>query len=82
MSATQRAFGAAAPIERRAVRACGPLLLMIAEDLDDTKLPVHPKGVALLDRLLRDGGSAVYVPLGERALEDAVRHAYAALLLD
>ena len=70
------------PIQRQAVGRCRPLLLMIAEDLEDTKFSVHPKGVALVDQLLRDGCSPVYAPLGERALEAAVRHAYAALLLD
>lgn len=72
----------AVPIQRQAVGKCRPLLLMIAEDLEDTKFSVHPKGVALVDQLLRDGCSPVYAPLGERALEAAVRHAYAALLLD
>jgi hypothetical protein len=75
-------FSAAVPIQRRAVDACRELLLMVAEDLEDTGLRVNPKGVALVDQLLRDGGSPVYAPLGERALEEAVRHARAALLLE
>ena len=72
----------AVPIQRAAVRTCRPLLLMIAEDLEDTKLPVSAKGVALLEQLLSDGGSPVYAPVGERALEEAVRRAHAALLMD
>jgi hypothetical protein len=73
---------AAVPIQRRAIRACRPLLTMVAEDLEDTNLPVQPKGVALVQQLLRDGASPVYAPLGERALEEALRRAHAALLLD
>jgi hypothetical protein len=73
---------AAAPIQREAVRTCRPFLLMIAEDLQDAQLPVSAKGVALVEQLLSDGGSPVYAPVGERALEEAVRRAHAALLMD
>jgi hypothetical protein len=71
----------AAPIQRQAIRACRPLLTTIADDLQDTDAPVNPKGVALVEELLRDGRSPVYVPLGERALEEELRRAHAALLL-
>ena len=77
-----RPLTAAVPIQRRAVRACGPLLLMVAEDLEDTAFRVHPKGVALVEQLLSDGASPVYAPLGEHALEEAVRRAHAALLTE
>jgi hypothetical protein len=73
---------AAVPIQRGAVRACRRFLLMIAHELRDTEFPVSAKGVALVDQLLTDGASPVYAPLGERALEEAVRHAHAALLMD
>jgi hypothetical protein len=72
---------AAVPIQRQAIRACRPLLYAIADDLEDTDAPVNPKGVALVEGLLRDGGSPVYMPLGERALEEELRRAHAALLL-
>jgi hypothetical protein len=76
-----RPLTAAVPIQRGAVRACRPLLLMVVEDLKDEQLPVSAKGIALMEQLLRDGGSPVYAPLGERALEEALRHAHAALLM-
>jgi hypothetical protein len=72
----------AVPIQRPAVRTCRPLLLQVSQDLEDTKLPVSAKGVALVEQLLTDGGSPVYAPVGERALEEAVRRAHAALLMD
>jgi hypothetical protein len=74
-------FTAAVPIQREAVRACRPLLLMITQDLEDTEFPVNARGVALVEQLLRDGASPVYAPLGERALEAALRHAHAALVI-
>jgi hypothetical protein len=48
---------------------------MIAQDLQNTTLPVSAKGVVLVDQLLSGGGSPVYAPIGEPALEEAVRRA-------
>jgi hypothetical protein len=76
-----RPFSSAVPTQRRAVHSCRPLLVQVAQDLDDTELPVSAKGVALVEQLLTDGGSPVYAPVGERALEEAVRRAHAALLM-
>ena len=68
-----RPLSAAVPIQREAIRACRSPLLRVAEELEDTKQPVNAKGVLLVEQLLRDGDSPVYAPLGERALEGAVR---------
>jgi len=70
------------PIQRDAVRTCRAFLIPVADDLKDTTLPVSAKGVALLEQLLTDGRSPLYAPVGERALEEAVRRAHAALLMD
>ncbi len=40
---------------------------------------VSPRGVALVDRLLRDGCSPLYVPAGDRKLEATLRQATLAL---
>jgi hypothetical protein len=74
-------FTAAVPIERHAIRTCERQLLNLADDLKATAQPVNIEGIELVRRLLRDGASPVYAPLGAGALEDAVRDARAALLL-
>jgi hypothetical protein len=73
--------GAAVPLDRRAVLACGGLVRVIADDLRHAEL-VQPRGVALLRQLLRDGGSPLYAPEVEGSLDRSLRHARAALLLD
>jgi hypothetical protein len=74
-------FTAAVPLERRAVLTCERQLLNLADDLKATAQPVNVEGIALVRRLVRDGASPLYAPLGEGALEGAVREARAALLL-
>jgi hypothetical protein len=76
-----RPRGAAAPLDRYGVLACRELLRELADDLRHAE-PVQPRGVALIRQLLRDGGSALYAPDAEGALDASIRHALAALLLD
>jgi len=75
------AFTAAVPLERRAILSCQRQLLNLADDLKATAQPVNVQGIALVRRLIRDGASPFYAPLGNGALEGAVREARAALLL-
>jgi hypothetical protein len=72
--------GSAAPINRDEVERCRGLLEEVATELRDAEA-VAPRGIALVESLLRDGGSPVYAPDVEGALEPTLRHARAALLL-
>jgi hypothetical protein len=72
--------GAAAPVNRDQIRQCRPLLLGLASELASED-PVTPLGVRMLNELRRDGGSALYAGAPDGALELALRHARAALLL-
>jgi hypothetical protein len=74
-------FSPAVPVQRQAILSSRTRLLGLAEALADTGEPVNDRGIALVDELLRDGASPVYSPLGEAALDAAVRHAHAALML-
>jgi hypothetical protein len=74
-------FTAAVPLQRRAVLNCERQLLNLADDLKATAQPVNVEGIALVRRLLRGGASPLYAPLGDGALEGAVREARATLLL-
>jgi hypothetical protein len=74
-----RLAGAAAPLNRTGVLACGPLLSDLVDDLRHAER-VEARGVALVRRLLRDGGSPLYAPESKAALERAVRQAHTALL--
>jgi hypothetical protein len=76
-----RLRGAAVPLDRSGVLACGGLLRVLADDLRHAGL-VQPRGVALLRQLLRDGGSPLYAPEAEGSLDISLRRARAALLLD
>jgi hypothetical protein len=73
-------LGAAVPLDRAGVRACGELLRELADELRQAE-QIEARGVALVRQLLRDGGSALYAPEAEGALESAIRHARAALFL-
>jgi hypothetical protein len=55
-------------------------VIALALDLGATDLEASPQGVALVQRLLCDGASPVYAPLGPAALTQALRDAHAALL--
>jgi hypothetical protein len=72
--------GSAAPINRAEIRRCADLIHDLAEELG-AEQPPPPRGVELVEHLLRDGASPVYEPELEGALEPALRHARAALLL-
>jgi hypothetical protein len=73
-------FSAAVPVEREGILRCEHELLGLADTLRATAQPVSREGVAKVERLLRDGASPVYTPMGDGALEDAVREARAALV--
>jgi hypothetical protein len=81
VTAPPRPRGAAVPLDRHGVRACRELLVELADDLRRAEL-LRPQGVALLRRLLRDGGSPLYSPGDTRALQIALIRVRAALLLD
>lgn len=78
----RRPFSAAVPVQRHAILRSRKQLLQLADALADTDEPVNDKGIELVEQLLRDGSSPVYSPLGEAALDQAVRHAHAALVLE
>src|SRR5919106_3319323 len=69
--APPRPHGAAAPIDRDAVRACLQLFVELADDLRRADR-IRPQAVALLRLLLRDGGSPLYSPGDSRALQSAL----------
>jgi hypothetical protein len=77
---TKHPYSAAAPIERRTILSERASLLDLADDLagDDE---VAPRGIALVDSLLTDGTSPVYMPSPDGALHAAVVHARATLHL-
>jgi hypothetical protein len=70
-----------APLNRSAIAECRPLLLDLVQDLGSTG-PVHARGVALVRLLLRDGRSPIYAPSPSPNLEEELRRARAALLLE
>jgi hypothetical protein len=73
-----RPRGAQVPVNRAEVIACTELIHELADDLrGDATL--QPPGIAMLRRLLRDGGSPLYGP-AEHSLESTLIHARDALL--
>jgi hypothetical protein len=74
-----RPKGAAVPLNRTGVLACGPMLSELVDDLRHAEC-IEARGVALVRRLLRDGGSPLYAPESKAALEIAVGQAHTALL--
>jgi hypothetical protein len=76
------------PLQAREVLETEPLILELAADLEADEA-VSPRGVILVDRLIRDGNSPVYwrcrmamaANPPEENVETAVRHARAALHL-
>ena len=74
-------FSSAIPLRRGEILSAQRLIDEIAEHLEADG-PVTPQGVALVERLLTFGGSPLYAPHPEGALEADLRHARAALLLD
>jgi hypothetical protein len=73
--------GAAVPLRSIAILEQRRILLSLAGELRDTDQRVSVRGVALIERLLRDGGSPLYVETLDESLEGALRHARSALLL-
>ena len=74
-------YSSAVPLRSNAILEQRPILLSLAGDLRDTDQRVSVRGVALLERLLTDGGSPLYVETLDESLEGALRHARSALLL-
>jgi hypothetical protein len=76
------------PLQARDVLDTEPLILQLAAELEADEA-VSPRGVILVDRLIRDGDSPVYWRCGmamkanppEETVETAVKHARAALHL-
>ncbi|HEV2593360.1 MAG TPA: hypothetical protein VGU02_15865 [Gaiellaceae bacterium] len=64
-SADERLLPNAKPLNRGAVRVCRAQLLELAACLFDAERPVTPRGVLLVEHLLRDG--ALYGPGNLRA---------------
>ena len=75
-----RPRGAEVPVNRAEVIACSELIHELADDLSGDA-PLRPPGIAMLRRLLRDGGSPLYGP-AEHSLESTLIHARDALLPD
>jgi hypothetical protein len=75
-----RGFTAAVPIQRRAILRERQLLLQLAADLESQD-ELEPRGIALVEGLLIDGGSPLYVEGPEGVLHGALVHAHAALYL-
>jgi hypothetical protein len=81
-------FVAEIPVQARDVLDTEPLILQLAADLE-AEDAVSPRGVILVDRLIRDGDSPVYwrcemaikANPPEKSVETAVKHARAALHL-
>jgi hypothetical protein len=79
--AGHRGFTAAVPIQRHEILRERQLLLQLAEDLESQD-ELKPSGIALVERLLVDGASPVYMNSPEGTLHGALVHAHAALYLD
>jgi hypothetical protein len=75
-----RGFTAAVPIQRRAILRERRLLLQLAAELESQD-ELEPRGIVLVERLLIDGASPLYVDGPEGALNGALVHAHAALYL-
>ena len=75
-------ISAAVPIDRRSIRTARSDVIALALDLGATDLEASAHGIALVQRLLCEGSSPVYGPLGPEALTQALRDAHAALLSD
>src|SRR5262245_9681914 len=73
-------FSAAVPLQRREILKVRDDIEQLAEDLLAPG-DVQPRGVVLVQQLLTDGSSPLFAPSPDGALDQAVRHAHAALLL-
>jgi hypothetical protein len=75
-----RGFTAVVPIQRHEILRERQLLLQLAADLESED-ELSLRGIALVERLLIDGTSPVYVGGPDGALHGALVHAHAALYL-
>jgi hypothetical protein len=73
-----RPFSAAVEPDRDEIVAAGPLLVQVRELLRSTA-PVYARGVAMLEDLLSDGGSALYLPVRRAELSHELELIIAAL---
>ena len=73
-------ISASVPIDRPSILAARSDVIALALDLGATDLEASAQGIALVQRLLREGASPIYAPLGPAALTQALRDAHAALL--
>jgi hypothetical protein len=67
-----------APLNRRSITECRPLLLGVAQDLRSTD-PLYARGIALVRLLLTDGRSPIYSASESHRLEEELGRAGAAL---
>jgi hypothetical protein len=74
----QRGFSAAVPPNRRAIMAERDFLLALADDLSSDD-GLSPRGIALIEQLLMDGGSPVYTTGSDGDLHRALIRARASL---
>jgi hypothetical protein len=75
-----RALTSAVPVQRHEILREQGFILQIALDLESDDA-VSARGVALLERMLTDGGSPFYAPSPKGTLRHALTHAHAALHL-
>jgi hypothetical protein len=74
-------YSSAVPLRRAAIVDSREGMLELAAELRDTNQDVNVRGIALVERLLTDGGSPLYMQKDEESLDGAISHARAALLL-
>ena len=74
------AMSSSVPLRRSEILAARALIDDVARHLEDG-VPVTPRGVALVERLLTDGGSPLYARRPAGGLEADLRHARTTLLL-
>jgi len=75
-----RGLTSAVPLQRREILAARADLVSLARDVIEADAP-QAHGLALVARLLTDGGSPLYAPRPERSLEQELSRARSALLL-
>jgi len=78
MNSGDHGFTAAIPPDRREVLAARVVIVVLDRRLRSAE-PVDPRGIALLQTLLTDGASALYLPGAPGALGSQLRAAAAAL---
>ena len=74
-------YSSAVPLRRAAILDAREGMLELAAELRDTNQDVNVRGIALVESMLTDGGSPLYLQNDEENLDGAISHARAALLL-